>query len=157
MSVPVLRGNVLFLSSGSLVLIHVNAEVCWEERDVSVTRESLRKSGQSGLWVTEKYMECSDWPDFLQLCHITDTVLSLTTYLSIQVNQNHSLRRWKQYVTPKRRKTRLPKKTTIKWSRCLTRYLSNVIRHRPANTITNIIAPILLYVTILQKKLNHQL
>jgi len=32
------------------------------------------------------------------------------TYFSIQVNQNHSLRRWKQYVLPKRRKSRLSKK-----------------------------------------------
>jgi len=76
MSVPVIRGNVLLLSSGSLILIHVNVEVFWEERNVSVIRESLGKSGQSGLWETEKYIECSDRPDLLQLPHITDTVPS---------------------------------------------------------------------------------
>jgi hypothetical protein len=49
---------------------------------------------------TEKYMEClvgqisSNFPT------------KSPTYFSIQGNQNHSLRRWKQYL-PKRRKTRL--------------------------------------------------
>lgn len=51
---PILRGNVLLLSSGSLILIHMNAEVCWEKRNVSVIRESFRKSGHSGLWERER-------------------------------------------------------------------------------------------------------
>jgi hypothetical protein len=130
----------------------VNYEVCWEERNMSDIRKNWGKSGQSVLWETETYMECSDWPDFLQLAHISDTVLSPPTYFSIQVNQIHSPRRWKQYVPPKRRKTRLPKRQPLTYPVALPGSLFIKCAKLPSSTtITNIIALTPLYVTVLQK------
>jgi len=150
MSVPILRRNVLLLSSGSLILIHMNVEVCWVERNVSVIRDSLRKSGQSGLWETENYNECFDSHISSNFStQLTESFLPQPTSASRWTSVNHSedgssMFLWKdeKLAYPKDDHQLIPLRYPV---------FTECGRLLPSTTITNIIALILLYVTILQK------